>query len=66
MPTKGTSVKGIRLTDQEWAAVDAEAQELGMSRNEYVARRLRTAISRGLEVRKTDDNVCENDTLEVA
>ena len=54
MPTKGTSVKGIRLPDPIWDAVDGEAESLGMSRNEYVARKLKAGLPVAFEVRESD------------
>lgn len=57
MPTKGTSVKGIRLPDQVWIRIDEEAAGLGMSRNEYLARRITSCLPLVQEVRKSDGNV---------
>jgi hypothetical protein len=54
MPTKGTSVKGIRLPDSIWEAVDADAAELGFTRSEWFRRRLVTRFIGGQEVRETD------------
>lgn len=54
MPTKGTSVKGIRLPDPIWNAVDGAAESLGMSRNEYVARKLKAGLTFAQEVRESD------------
>lgn len=57
MPSKGTSVRGIRLADRVWQAIDEEAAALGMTRNELLGRRLRTAFSRGQDVENSDQIV---------
>lgn len=57
MPTKDSSVKGIRLLNDEWKVVDEIAGTLGMSRNEYCTRILRGA----LRVRNTDEIVEDTD-----
>lgn len=57
MPSKGTSVKGIRLPDAVWNRIDCEAAELGMTRNELLGRRLKRAFSVETEVGKSVQNV---------
>ena len=63
MPTRGTSVKGIRLPDSLWAWVDTDAKVMGLSRNAYVALRIRAAKRRAAEVEDSDEMVGNSDEL---
>lgn len=50
--------------DAEWQAIDAAAAELGMTRNEYVTRRLRKAVPHVSTVGKSDYKTVKSDELE--
>jgi predicted DNA-binding protein len=50
---QGSKAYGLRLPNEVWDRIDAAAAALGMSRNEYLARCITTAVSRGREHRKT-------------
>ena len=63
MPTKGTSVKGVRLSDSEWLRLDAEAKRMKMTRNEYVGRMLSGESLCACRVQKTDENVEDSDMV---
>lgn len=41
-----TKAKGIRLPETLWDAIEAEAQAMQMSTNEWLRRRLEAALSR--------------------
>lgn len=57
MPTKGTSVRGIRLPDGVWQELDARAHELDMSRNAYIIKLLTKRLHAECEVPDADENV---------
>lgn len=61
MPTKESSVKGIRLLDKDWEAVDAAAKALGMTRNEYMARLAKNATRAVSEVSDSDESIRKSD-----
>lgn len=54
MPTKGTSVKGIRLPDDLWDLIDREADAMEMTRNRFLATRLRRSFSHASVVGNSD------------
>lgn len=60
MPTKDTSVKGIRLADAMWREIDLAAEQAGESRNEWISKRLPWLVSRASEVGKSDKNVADS------
>ncbi len=57
MPTKETSVKGIRLRDAVWKEIDRAAEQAEQSRNEWIAKRLPWLLSHDCGVGKSDKNV---------
>lgn len=64
MPTKGTSVKGIRLANGVWREIDQAAQQASESRNEWISKRLPWLLSHECVVGKSDEMTDETDTLE--
>ena len=48
-----TRAHTIRMKTEVWDAIEAQAAELGMTRNEVVSRRLTAAFIRAREERKT-------------
>ena len=56
MAAPPTSAKGVRLPDDTWEAIDQAAAALGMSRNEFLKRRLSVAFSAVPKVRKSDES----------
>lgn len=57
MPTKGTSVRGIRLPDGVWQELDEQAHELDMSRNAFIHKLLTKRLRATCEVSDSDENV---------
>lgn len=56
MPTKGTSVRGIRLPDGVWQELDEQAHELDMSRNAFIHKLLTKRLRATCEVPDSDEN----------
>lgn len=64
MPTKDTSVKGIRLPDAMWQAIDRDAEIAAQTRNEWITKRLAWLLKHPLEVGKSDQNGTDTDEIE--
>ena len=64
MPTKDTSVKGVRLPDTMWKAIDRDAEMAEQSRNEWISKRLAWVLRHRSEVRISDEIGTDSDMIE--
>lgn len=58
-------MKGIRLPDSLWDAIDEDAAEAGQTRNAWFNARARGWLRRGERIRETGQNVRHADIVEL-